>query len=265
MTFIIITSNIDLSVTSQLALVACITAVLKNRLFLPMGVSIIIGILIGILLGFINGFLIVKFKLPSMALTLGTMLLYRGIAQIFVGDHSLGDFPDWFKGIDFRYLGNSNIPVPFVIFIILTVIMGVLLHKSVFGRYLYAIGINERASRLVGIPVDNIKILIFTMMGFLSAIVGIIMASRLQVARYDMASQSLLDIVTIVVLGGTDIFGGTGSMYGTFIAFFLIYFLRTGLGVANVKLQYQLSIIGSIFILGIALFNVFKKLGINKT
>lgn len=260
MTYIIISSNIDLSVASQLALIACVTAVVQGNLGAPMILSIVIGLLLGIVLGALNGLLIVKLRLPALALTLGTMLLYRGIAQIFLGDHSLGKFPDWFKGFDYHYLGNLPIPLPLVVFIVLAVLMGVILHKSTFGRYLYAIGINETASRLVGIPVDRMKIAIFTLMGFLSAIAGLMMASRLQVSRFDMASEALLDVVTIVVLGGTSIFGGRGTMFGTVIALFLIIILRTGLGVANVRLQYQLAIIGSIFILGVVVSNTIERI-----
>ena|SRR6056297_3498489 len=124
MTFIIVSGEIDLSVASAIALVGCVTATVFNA-GVSMGWSIVIGLLLGIFLGMFNGLIITKLELPSIIVTIGTMTLYRGIAQILLGDHSLGHFPGWFQGIDYHYIGIF--PFPLIIFLILAVIMGLIL------------------------------------------------------------------------------------------------------------------------------------------
>lgn len=259
MTFVIIAGQIDLSVASAMALVACVTAVLY-RSGLPMVLAVVAGLFLGVCLGFFNGLLVTRLRLPALTVTLGTLALYRGIAQILLGDHSLGKFPDWFIGIDLHYLGSTIVPLPLAIFLVLAVALGLVLHRTVFGRWVYSIGTNEPAARYSGIPVDRTKMLIFGLSGLAAAAGGLMMMSRLGVARFDMATGRELDVITAVVLGGTDIFGGRGSILGTVIALFLVGILRTGMGVANIKAENQLTVIGGLLILAIVLSNIaFRK------
>jgi rhamnose transport system permease protein len=268
MTFIIISANIDLSVASTLALVGAVAGVLFFDLSIPMGITIVLALLLSASLGALNGWLVTRMRLPSLAVTLATLALYRGAAQVMLGDDSRPRlawsrdivFPDWFVGIHRVYIPGTSIPLPLVIFIILAIILGIVLHKTTFGRWVYAIGTNEEAARYAGVPVRRVKMAIFTLMGLLSGLAGLIMVSRLSVARYDHARGWELDVITAVVLGGADIFGGRGTMFGSVVAFLLILFLRTGMGVANVKAESQLAVIGTLLIVAILISNLTKRM-----
>lgn len=255
MTFIIISGNIDLSVAAIMALTGCITGMFFEA-GTTMVLAMILGLAFGTLLGLFNGFLVAVLKLPSMIVTIGTMALFRGVAQIFIGDHSLGHFPDWFVGIDMKYI--KLVPYPLIICIILAIVFGLILNNTVFGRYVYAIGNNEIGARYSAVPVKKVKLILFGMSGLFAGLGGILTMSRLGVSRFDMALGGELDVITIVLLGGTDISGGKGNMVGSILAMFLIIILRTGMSVANVKIEKQLTIMGALLILAIVIPNVIK-------
>ncbi len=259
MTFVIISGNIDLSVASGLALVAVVTAMLHVQLGLPMELVIVLALAFGTLLGLFNGLLVAKLGLPSLAVTLGTLALYRGVAQIFLGDHSLSGFPEWFVGADFIKAGGL-VPLPLIIFLLLALVLGLLLHKTVLGRYVYAVGANEAAARYAGIPVDRVKLAVFALSGLMMGVGALLMVSRLGVARYDLAIGHELAVVTTVVLGGVHIYGGRGALFGVVIALFIIGFLRSGMGVANIPSENQLVVIGILLLAAVALGNVMEKL-----
>ena len=254
LTFVIISGMIDLSVASAMALVGCVTGTFYQS-GVPMLAAIGIGLLLGAVLGGFNGFLVTKFGLPPIIVTIGTLALYRGISQVLLGDHSIGHFPDWFVGIDRIFIGGSIIPVPLVIFVGFSIVAGLILNLTVFGRKTYAIGMNERAAKYSGIPVNKTKMILFVASGLMAAVGGLFMMSRLGVARYDMATGGELDIVTIALLGGADINGGKGNVIGTFIAFFVLATLRTGMSVANIKIENQLAVLGALLILAIVISN----------
>lgn len=257
MTFVIIAGQIDLSVASEMVLAGCITALFWRAGF-PMGAAIVVGLVLGAVMGLLNGLAVTKLQLPALAVTLGTMALYRGIAQVMLRDYSISRFPAWFSGIDRRLL-LGVIPAPLLFFLAAAAGLGILLHRTVFGRWVYAVGTNEDAARYAGIPVDRIKVLCFVLSGLAAAAGGIVMTSRLAVARYNLAVGRELEVITAVVLGGTDIFGGRGSMFGTVVATFLVGLLRTGMGVANVKAEKQLAVIGILLILAVVLSNLWSR------
>jgi rhamnose transport system permease protein len=259
MTFVIISGNIDLSVASTLALVACVMAVLHVELNVPMELAIPIALILGTLLGALNGWLIARLRLPALAVTLATLALYRGLAQILLGDHSLSQFPQWFVGIDRVTVPGTPIPIVLIIFFVLAIVLGLILHKTVFGRWVYALGTSEEGARYSGIPVNRVKVTIFALNGLLAAVAGLIMVSRLAVARYDHARGLELDVITAVVLGGTSIYGGRGTIFGSTIAVFLVGFLRTGLGVANVKAESQLAVVGTLLIIAVIASKVIAR------
>ena len=265
MVFIIISGHIDLSVASTLALVACVAGITYFDLGVPMGITLVLALILGGLLGYLNGLLVTRLKLPSLAVTLATLALYRGVANILVGDDSRPKlawsrdivFPKWFVGV--HQITILGIPFPLFVFLVLAVLLGLLLHKTVFGRWVFTIGNNREAARYSGVPVEWVERAIFTLAGFLSGLAGMIMVSRLSVARYDHARGWELDVITAVVLGGVDIRGGRGSMLGAVIAFFLIFVLRTGMGVANVKAESQLFVIGVLLILSVIISNFMSR------
>jgi rhamnose transport system permease protein len=251
MTLVIISGNIDLSVASNLALTAVTCAKLHADAHVPMPLLIFLAPVLGGLLGLFNGVMIIALGLPSLTVTLGTLALYRGLAQVMAGDHSIGKFPDWFVGIDYRTVGI--VPLPLIIFLVLAAITGLVLKKTVFGRCVYALGTNEAAARFSGLRVNRVKLTVFVLSGVASGIGSMMMLSRLSVARWDLSLGDELAVITAVVLGGTDIFGGRGSILGTVIALFLLGIIRQGMGLANIAADNQLAVTGSLLVASVLL------------
>jgi rhamnose transport system permease protein len=187
------------------------------------------------------------------------MALYRGLAQVLAGDHSLGGFPNWFLGIDYRRVGGW-IPLPLILFVVLALACGIVLAKSTLGRRLYAIGTNEPAARFAGIRVDALKLFVFVMSGCFAGGASLIMLSRLSVGRYDMGSGDELAVITAVVLGGTDISGGRGTIFGTAVALFLLGVIREGMGLANVPAEDRLAVTGALLIGAVIIFRLLSNI-----
>jgi rhamnose transport system permease protein len=254
MSFVIVGGHIDLSCASILALVGAVIAALSVRWHVPFFALMLAAPLLGAILGGVNGVLVSRLGLPSLVITLGTMAVYRGLAQVLIGDHS-EPVPSWFVGIDRITIGDSPIAMPLVIFLSLAVVLGLVLHRTVFGRWIFAMGTNSEAAVYSGVPVQSVTISCFVLSGVLSAVAALMMMSRLGVARYDNAQGLELDVITAVVLGGTSIFGGRGTMIGTVLALFLIGVLQTGMGVANIKSEYQATANGGLLIFAVLASN----------
>jgi len=252
MTFLIVSGNIDLSVGSTLVLCGCVAAKLleSGSGFFP---TFLLTVLLGTGIGALNGFVVAKFRLPSFLVTLATMAIGRGAAQAMLGPSSV-KLPLGFKGIDQSTL--LGLPWPLVIFLGMAVIAGLLLHRTVFGRWVFGLGTNERAALYSGIPIDRVKITVFAMAGLMAALGALLIDSRLGVARYDLAKGIELDAITVAVLGGAAIQGGRGSILGTTLSLFLIMVLKTAMGVSNVKAEYQLTAIGALLILAVVFGNL---------
>lgn len=258
MTFVIISGNIDLSVASGLALVGVVGAVLHQRFGMAMELVIPLQLLLGTLLGLVNGLLVTWVGLPSLTATLGTFALYRGLAQILLGDRSVTRFPDWYLGVDFRSV--AGLPLPLTLFLILAVIAGLLLHKTVFGRCVQAIGTNEPAARFSGVNVKRVKLGVFCLSGLMMGLGATLMVSRLGAARYDLALGNELTVITAVVLGGTSIFGGRGSIFGTVVALMVLAVLSTGMNVRNITADKQLVVTGTLLVISVLLTNLTTRL-----
>jgi rhamnose transport system permease protein len=255
MTFVIIFGDIDISVGSTVALSSVIMAVLYNA-GLSMPLAIIACLLVGITAGFINGILIVKFKeLSAVIVTLSTMILYRGIAYIILEDQAAGGFPMWFNFLGWGYIKNL-IPVILIAFVIAAVIFYLLLHKTTFGRKVFAIGNNDVASLFSGIKVDKIKLIVFTLNGFMAALAALFLTSKMGSTRPNIASGYELDVIAMVVLGGVSTSGGKGRMIGVLLSIFIIGYLRYGLGLVNVPSQVILIIIGALLIISVLVSNL---------
>lgn len=254
MTFVIILGDIDISVGSTVALSAVIMAVLYNS-GISMALAMIICLVVGTVCGFINGFLIVKFKeLSAVIVTLSTMIIYRGIAYIILQDQAAGGFPKWYSFLGWGHVGG--IPFILIVFAFSAVIFGLLLHKTTFGRRVFAMGNNITACRFSGVQVDKIKIIVFTLAGFMSAVTALFLTSRMGSTRPNVAQGYELDVIAMVVLGGVSTAGGKGKITGTIISIFLIGFLRYGLGLINVQAQALLVIIGLLLIFAVMIPNL---------
>jgi rhamnose transport system permease protein len=264
MVFIIITGNIDLSVASNLGMSASFMGWLFN-----MGVNIWVAalgaLILGTVGGLLNGLLIARLKLPALVVTLGTYAFFRGIAYVLLGDQAARGYP-----ASFNYLGQGKIPgtlIPFsvALFIILLMLFGYVLHKTTFGRYLFVIGNNENAASFSGVPVARIKIIIFTLSGFMAALSALIMAARFGSTRPDIGTGLELSVITAAVLGGVDINGGLGTMPGAALSLLLIGLIRFGMGLLNIQGQVQGIVIGSLLIFSILIPRVVRQIPSLKT
>jgi rhamnose transport system permease protein len=260
MTFVIISGNIDLSVASGLGLICVCCARLYDEAHWPMLLLVFLAPLLGAILGLFNGVLITYLGLPSLVVTLGTLALYRGLAQGLLGDRSIGGFPAWFEHFDTRTVGTI-LSYPVILFMLLALLAALLLHKTVFGRYTYAIGTNEAAARFTGLPVNRTKLWIYILSGVTMGIGALMMMSRLGKARYDHAPGYELLVITTVVLGGTDIFGGRGSIVGTVLALFLLMIVQQGMILENISASTQLTVTGALLVVAVILANLTNKLG----
>lgn len=254
MVMVMIMREIDISVGSTVALSSVVMATVYQA-GLPMGLAIIVCLLVGALCGFLNGLLLVKYReLSAVIVTLSTMILYRGIAYMILENQSSGGFPTWFS-----YFGWGNVgPIPFILFlfIIFSVVFILLLHKTTFGRQIYAIGSNSTASRFSGVKVDRIKLIVFTLAGVMAAITAIFLTSRMGSTRPNIANMYELNVIAMVALGGISTAGGKGTMPGAILAVFVIGYLQYGLGLINIPAQLLLIIIGLLLIASVTVTNL---------
>jgi len=255
MVFIIITGNIDLSVASILGLSASLLGYLHNagwNIWLAAAAALLAGALCGLL----NGALIARLGLPSLVVTLGTFSFYRGLTYVLLGDQAARGYPEAFTSLGQGRLPGTQVPFALLLFLVLAVIFGLVLHRTRFGRYLYAIGNNEAASRYSGTPVRRIKIGIYTLSGFMAALAGMVLAARFGSTRPDIGSGLELTVITVTVLGGVSIAGGVGTMAGAALSLLLIGVTRFGMGLMNIQGQVQGVVIGLLLILSILLPNL---------
>jgi rhamnose transport system permease protein len=259
MVFIIITGNIDLSVASNMGMSASFMGLLHN-LGVNIWVAALAGLLLGTLGGMLNGYLVARVKLPALVVTLGTYAFYRGIAYGFLGDQAARGYPKAFTYFGQGKVFDTLIPFSVALFIVLAILFGLVLHRTTFGRYLYAIGNNENASLYSGVPVARIKFILYSLSGFMAALAGLILAGRFGSTRPDIGTGLELAVITAVVLGGVDINGGKGTMVGAVLSLFLIGLMRFGMGLLNIQGQVQGIVIGSLLILSILLPNVAQQI-----
>ncbi len=257
MTFIIITGGIDLSVGSIMGLCAILLGVFWKNLGLPLELAIFLALVVGAVAGFVNGWFITRVGVPPLIMTLATLALYRGLAEGISQARSVRGYPDWFFGLGQGEL--FGVPTQLWLLLVLFVVSAIVLTYTTFGRSLYAIGNNEVAARFSGIAVDRIKIAIYTMSGLMGGLAAWVFVSRVSTTRSDMGTGLELDVITAVVLGGTSIFGGTGTILGTALGVVLIQLLKNGLALSGVKGDGTIVVIGVILILSILLSDLLRR------
>ncbi|PZU71447.1 MAG: branched-chain amino acid ABC transporter permease [Rhizobium sp.] len=258
MALLIIAGEIDLSVAAVIALASTAMGAAVQ-----MGVStpglVAIGIGTGLLCGAFNGFLVAGLKLPSIVVTIGTMSLFRGISYMVLGDQAYGKYP-----ADFAYFGQGYvfwvISFEFVLFIAMAIMFAILLHATNFGRQVYVIGNNPFAARFSGIPVERVKFILFLLTGLMSGIAAVCLTSRLGSTRPSIAQGWELEVVTMVVLGGVSILGGSGTIAGVVIAAFVMGLVTFGLGLLNVPGIVMSIFVGLLLIITIAIPIVVRRL-----
>jgi rhamnose transport system permease protein len=254
MTLIIITGGIDLSVGSMMGLCAIMLGYGWKNLGLPLELSIAMTLGVGALAGCANGLVITRIGVPPLITTLATLALYRGLAEGISQARSVRGYPEWFF-----VLGQGEVAgVPTQLWLLLAAIAGfaVLLARTTFGRTLYAIGNNATAARFSGLPVDRARLMIYTLSGLTAGLAAWIFVSRVSTTRSDMGTGLELDVIAAVVLGGTSIFGGRGTILGTVIGVVLVQLLKNGLALTGVKGDATILVIGSVLILSILLSNL---------
>lgn len=250
MAFVIIAKHIDISVASIIALVSVTMAALSQQ-GTPLWICIAAGLAVGAVAGAVNGLLVTRMRIPSLVVTLGTMSLYRGAAYVATGDQTYSKYP-----AEFSFFGRgtvAGIPFPLLAFVVLFAVSWFILHRSTFGRKTFAIGNNGTASLYSGIKVDRVLVAIFTLMGLYSAIAGVIMTSRNNSTRGNMAQGLELDVITAVVLGGVSMDGGKGNLAGVALAVFIIGIIRNGMYALNLSTELMKIIIGCLLILSLLL------------
>lgn len=254
MTLIIINGEIDLSVASIMGLSACVLAWLF-QMGAPVPVAILAGLGAGAVAGAFNGFWTAYVGLPSLAVTLAGLIGFRGIARILLKDRAIGGFPEWFNTLGQQpVLGPLTLSL--IIFVVLFAVFAVVLHASALGRLIYVIGNNAQAARYSGVNVTRVKMTLFIISGLIAALAGLLYAARLGSVRGDMAEGFELDIITIVLLGGVSIFGGSGNLLGVGLSILIILNLRNGMGLANITGNTQTSVIGGLLILSVLVPNL---------
>jgi len=253
MTLIIITGEIDISVGSMIGLCATPMA-LSIEAGLSVPLAMVAGVLVGMLAGFINGAIVVFGALPSLVVTIGTLALYRGIAQIILKERGVSDFPDWYQEIGFGTVGATPIPQSVVIFLLFFAGFAVYLHRTRFGRVLYAIGNNREAARFSGVNVGRVLIGVFVASGTMCSLAAIVLTAYLASARSDTAIGLELPVITAVVLGGVNIFGGSGTLAGVLISIMVLAFVQNSLGLAGVTPEEQQIVTGAVLVLTLVVF-----------
>jgi ribose transport system permease protein len=267
MTLIILTAGIDLSVGSVLALCGAITAgLLKNgikieSLHLDVGFTILgailAGVIVGSLLGFFNGFVITKFKVPPFVATLAMLTIARGLTMLYTGGNPISSFDS-----AFTFIGGGwflGLPVPVWIAALIVIVAIIVTKKIKLGRYIFAIGGNENAAKLSGININKVKIIVYTIAGALAAVGGIIVTARLDSAQPNAGTSYELDAIAAVVIGGTSLSGGRGSIWGTVLGALIIGVLNNGLVLLDVSVFWQQVVKGAVILLAVIIDKVNTK------
>ncbi|NQX62428.1 ABC transporter permease [Paenibacillus qinlingensis] len=250
-TFVIITSGIDLAVGTVMTFSAVMAGVIITTWQLPMPLGILGGILAGAICGLISGLLVAKMKIPPFIATLAMMMVTKGLSLVISGAKPIyfNDTPA-FTEISMGSI-ITGIPNAILIFFGAALVASIILTKTIIGRYNFALGSNEESTRLSGVNVDYWKIVIYTLTGVFSGIAGIMMASRLNSAQPALGSGYELEAIAAVVIGGTSLSGGKGSILGTVIGALIMSVLTNGLRILSVKQEWQTVIVGIVIVLAV--------------
>ena len=263
-TFVIITSGIDLSVGTVMTFCSVMAGVFMTYWGLPLWIGVIGAIFFGAFCGFLSGFMIAKMKIPPFIATLGMMLLTKGLALVISGTKPIYFENEALPAISLDSLIGEVIPalpIPngVLIMFVLAIAATFILNKTILGTYTFALGSNEEAVRLSGVNTDRWKIIVYSFAGGICGIAGLLMASRLNSAQPALGRGYELDAIAAVVIGGTSLSGGSGTILGTIIGAFIMSVLTNGLRIMSVAQEWQIIVTGIIIILAVYADNMRKK------
>jgi ribose/xylose/arabinose/galactoside ABC-type transport system permease subunit len=257
MVFLIISGGVDLAAGYELSIGGVMAAACLVWWHLPVWVAVIAGIGVCVLLSTLNGILSIKLKINAFMVTLGTMTVYSGISNIFSKQQAIYNLPDAFK-----YIGQGSIfgiiPIPFAIMVVLIAAASFILNLTYFGRYIYAVGSNNEASRLAGIKVNSTKIMIFIIAGFFFGVAAILLVARTGSANASMASGSEFTCITAAILGGVAIQGGEGKLWSAMVSVFILGILANGMQLIGMGIYAQYIAKGTILLAAMG-FDTYQK------
>lgn len=248
-TFVLISGQMEMSIGSTMGLASLITGMCMDRYQLPVVVSILAGLLVAALIGVVNGVIISKFKIPALIVTLGTMYIGRGAINVISKGVPFGGFPD-----SFNQLGQGTLfSIPYSVYIAFAamVIASVVLKYTVFGRSIMAVGGNAETARLSGIHIDKITIITYIISAVTAGMAGILTASRLSSAQANAGNGWEMTVISAVVIGGTSMYGGSGSIVGTLIGVAIMETLTVSMTMLRVDAYWQKIVVGAIIIFAV--------------
>jgi ribose transport system permease protein len=248
LTLVILTANIDLSVGATVGLSACVAATVIKATGSPW-IGAAVGIGIGAIVGLANGVLVTKLRIPSFIATYGMLWVAHGATYYYMGGQSVHGFPP-----EFRALGSGHllgIPIPIYLMVVFLLLGNLLLNRTTFGQQIYAVGANAVAARLSGVPVQRRLILVFVASGAMAGLASIIFLARLNSAEGDIGEALTLPAIAAVVIGGTSLFGGVGSLFGTLVGCLILTLILNGMNLMNVNANWQPLVTGFIVILAV--------------
>jgi ribose transport system permease protein len=260
MTMVILTAGIDLSVGALVAFIGVVaTSVMKTDL--PFAASfplaLVVGLVVGGISGGVAGYFVTRWNITPFIVTLALMTIWRGAAYLYTDGRPIWGLPE-----SFAVLGSGRmlgIPIPTIVMLVVYVAAYVMLRYTRFGRYVYAIGGNKEAARLAGIRTNRVLVQVYVISGVLTALSGILLASRMNSGQPNAGTMYELDVIAAVVVGGTSLFGGRGSLVGTFIGAMLIGILRNGLNLTNVNSYVQMIVLGGVILLAVMIDQMRKS------
>src|SRR5581483_686555 len=252
MTLIVISGEIDLSVASTLGMSSALLGFLWARHW-PMPAIFVLIAVTGLAAGAINGLLVTRFGLPSLAVTIGTLALYRGVATILLGPRTVASFPVSYTnlGVNAVPFTGNDLTYSAAVFIVLAIVFAVVLHATPFGRSVYAMGASVEAAQFAGIRVKRIKTILFMTSGLVCALAGVLLTFRLNTAVQNNGLGLELDVVAIVLLGGVSIFGGTGSLIGVVLAVLAFAGIQNALFLTNFNQEAAGIVTGALLLLSV--------------
>lgn len=247
MTLAIIIQGIDLSVGSVAAFIGVLLCKITLELNIPFVPAVILVLAAGILIGMLNGFIIARFNLPAFVVTLGAMIIMRGLALLLVDG-----IPIFNDSENFLFLGNGTlagfIPMPVVVLFIVFIAFLFFMKKTIWAKHIYAVGGNEEAARLSGVNITKVKLLVYSLSALMASLAGILLASRLGSGQPNAGDGYELDAITAAIVGGTSLSGGVGTVGGTLAGAIIIGIINTGMNTLGISPYYQLVIKGSVIL-----------------